>query len=213
MRAYYTVMKDSFREALASRVLWILLCCITLLLIALSGLHTVEITASQLQRTDLRDGRGLVESLKADGMANRKTPAGHVWQQLSKPTQEMIRELDDQSEGRKYRSAISGLRRDLNARLESGHLYDSQAWKSVVMGDESRQLLNQGLDQLNSEQRARFQRLALDAAFPDYVAPCRNASVTLKWFVWSVGSELPIPPNQVAARVDQILAGLMVWFA
>ena len=38
MRAYLAVIKDSFREALASRVLWILLVLITLLLLSLAPL-------------------------------------------------------------------------------------------------------------------------------------------------------------------------------
>ena len=213
MRAYYTLMKDSFREALASRVLWILLFGITLLLSVLAGLHTVEMTASHLQRTDLRDGRGLLQALKADGLAQRQTPAAHVWSQLTEPTRSRIQELDDQSEGRKYLGAISNVRDELNALLQTDQLYDKQAWKSVVLGDESRELLQQGFEQLSVDQRARVQRLALDAAFPDYLAPCRNASLGLNWFAWSINSELPIPPDRVAETVDQILAGLMVWFA
>ena len=42
MRQYLAIIKDSFRAAMASRVLYVLLALITLLLVALAPFHFVE---------------------------------------------------------------------------------------------------------------------------------------------------------------------------
>src|SRR5258708_7444053 len=47
MRPYFAVLKDSFREAFASRVLWVLLILTTLLLLALAPLGLKDVAAPQ----------------------------------------------------------------------------------------------------------------------------------------------------------------------
>ena len=53
MKAYLAVIKDSFREAFASRVLWILLVLITLLLLLLAPLGVKDEVAATLSRGDI----------------------------------------------------------------------------------------------------------------------------------------------------------------
>ena len=74
MIPYLAVIKDSFREALVSRVLWILLVLITLLLVGLAPFSWHTTVASRLIRTDIRDGRGLSMQLKA----GKDAAAGHA---------------------------------------------------------------------------------------------------------------------------------------
>ena len=52
MRPYLAVIRDSFHEALVSRVLWILLALSTLLLVLLLPLAIVEQAVSVLQHDD-----------------------------------------------------------------------------------------------------------------------------------------------------------------
>ena len=63
LRPYMAVIKDSFREAFASRVLWILLSISTLILLALAPLRIQEQRASQLHPRSIRDWPGLIERI------------------------------------------------------------------------------------------------------------------------------------------------------
>ena len=55
MKPYLAVIKDSFREAWSSRVLWILLVLITLVLLAIIPFGWTRQLTIGLQQDDLRD--------------------------------------------------------------------------------------------------------------------------------------------------------------
>ena len=55
MRPYLAVLKDSFREALASRVLWIVIILTTLALVVVAPLGIKEETAARLRRNSVRN--------------------------------------------------------------------------------------------------------------------------------------------------------------
>ena len=65
MRPYLAVIKDSFREARSSRVLWILLALITLLLLALLPLSWERQLTTGLRQYDIRDFSKLASELRA----------------------------------------------------------------------------------------------------------------------------------------------------
>ena len=55
MRPYMAIVRDSFHEALASRVLWTLLILTTIALLALLPLGFTEEAGSFLSETDIED--------------------------------------------------------------------------------------------------------------------------------------------------------------
>ncbi len=65
MRAYLAVIKDSFRETLASRVLWILMALITILLLAIAPFSLKSEAAARLERSDFRNGPAFIKALAA----------------------------------------------------------------------------------------------------------------------------------------------------
>src|SRR5215468_8767852 len=69
MRAYLAVLKDSFREALASRVLWILLALTTLVLAALAPIGISEKPATQLRQSSILNMSALVSKIETQGRA------------------------------------------------------------------------------------------------------------------------------------------------
>ena len=54
MTKYFAVVKDSFREALASRVLWLVLVLISLLLLILAPLGYGEVLTWRMGEGDVR---------------------------------------------------------------------------------------------------------------------------------------------------------------
>ena len=92
MRAYIAILKDSFREAMASRVLWVALIGIgvVLLLLAPFGLHTQK--ATQLRRSEVSKPAELLQSL-VDGANEEKTPAAHIWSLLTEKQKTEVQQM------------------------------------------------------------------------------------------------------------------------
>ncbi|MCH5377298.1 MAG: hypothetical protein JJ992_25325, partial [Planctomycetes bacterium] len=78
MRAYLAVVQDSFREALASRVLWVLLIMITLLLAFLAPLGYRQQATSQLVEGDVRDWPHFIERVGKLARQPDPSPAKHI---------------------------------------------------------------------------------------------------------------------------------------
>ena len=79
MRPYVAIIKDSFREALASRVLWVLLLMITVLMIALIPFHWRSTIAADMTKLDVRNVGNLATLLKSGGDEEAAPLIRHVW--------------------------------------------------------------------------------------------------------------------------------------
>ena len=79
MRAYLAVLKDSFREALASRVLWILLALTTLVLAAVAPIGLSEKPATQLRQNSILNMSALVSKIETQGRADEPSPGKQIW--------------------------------------------------------------------------------------------------------------------------------------
>ena len=74
MRPYLAIIKDSFREAFASKVLWVLLALITLLLIALAPLGIGVTPTTEFTWGDIVDGPELVGKMRQSELAAANSP-------------------------------------------------------------------------------------------------------------------------------------------
>src|SRR5687767_1439647 len=79
MRPYLAVLKDSFREALASRVLWILLALTTLVLAAAAPIGLSEKPATQLRQNSILNLPGLVLKIETQGRSAEPSPGKQIW--------------------------------------------------------------------------------------------------------------------------------------
>ena len=79
MRPYLTVLKDSFHEAFASRVLWILLAVSTLVLLALAPLGLQDQRATLLRRTSVSAWPALIERFYEASQDKQQGPVKRIW--------------------------------------------------------------------------------------------------------------------------------------
>src|SRR2546425_1214976 len=84
MRPYIAVIKDCFREALASRVLWILLVLITLMLLLIAPFAIKDHRPARLHASTIFDWPGLISKLRMQAASSETSPAKHIWD-CSKP--------------------------------------------------------------------------------------------------------------------------------
>jgi hypothetical protein len=215
MRPYLTIIRDGFHEALASRVLWVLLVLETLFLLALAPLGMIEQAGWKLGLGDFRDPEKLLARLHEGGQADDDPAARHVFERLSA---DLKRELGQGFSGdqaaRRLVRAVERLRDELNALLTSDDFYQAAAWKGATLSAEARELLEQGLPSLGVDERARFHRLALQALFPGQFVPAQPRQVELRYFTANPLPEsltLPFEKADVHPVLNGIVSRFMVY--
>ncbi len=209
MRAYLAVIKDSFREAFASRVLWILLVLITLLLALLAPLGVKDEAAAHLHRSDLKSVGAFPGKLVEQVKSSKPTPGQHIWELLPDDLRERLTALNKKDEPRESRRVLRPLVDALNELLERQDFYDKAAWSRYPLGKEGQQLWERGLDNLSDSELRRFNRLALDAAFPDDISAVPQMATHVVYFTWEVGDAVPLDQEQLDKIVKQVLATVM----
>jgi hypothetical protein len=197
MRPYLAVIKDSFREALASRVLWILLLLLTVVLIALAGLSLVVTHTGELTRRDFLDPAGLAKALVESENGPEDSFSRHVWERLSSSLKTELRAAARGDDPMRAMQTQQNLLKELNAQLRSREFYDEQAFDDLVFNDEARALRKKGVNALSEQERLRFHRLALESAFKGQVATSGQGEVRLSYFGMQTRNPLPIRPNEV----------------
>ena len=205
MRPYLAIIVDSFRAAIASRVLYIMLALITLLFLALGPLHlteTLDWRLKQLQHFEKSDA--IIARLIERGETGRTKTTTRVWSLLSKKTQGTVRKLheknnkvnDRRSPERKWsdqREGIAMLVDDLNEMIESPDFYREKDWDRFSKVGEPNTLLADGFDNLSLERKRRLNRLLMCKAIPDLAPPEATAFNIYYWFfnydgAWSFNS-------------------------
>ena len=205
MRKYLAVLKDSFREALASRVLWILMIVITLLLILAAPAGFKETKSTNLKRGSVRNWPAL--AAKIQEQAERPSPGRQIWQRLSDPLKRALTTSIEQSPGELSGELVEQLVDELNGMMGDPALYDATAWEGVKLNAEARGLLEQGAG-LPGGQRTRLNRLLLDAA---YSAEFRKeeSSETSFVYAWHEWDPLPLTHQQSKQAVKAFLKAVV----
>ncbi len=209
MRPYLAIIRDSFHEALASRVLWILLAITTVVLLALVPLGFIEQAGSYLSREDFLDRGKLMRKIVAAGKSTEPSPGRRVWELLDEPTRRML-----QQQATEPNAAVRfrPLGDSLQAMIARRDFYRAEDWAQVSLPKAARELAAQGLETLPPDRLARFNRLALDAAFPDEIAPLPPKQLQLAYFHWELGLTLPVEREQLFPAMNQLIVTVLAIF-
>ncbi len=210
LRPYIAVIVDSFREAFATRVLWAVLLLVGLLLAALAPFTFREAVAVTLRYEDFRDARGVLLYLREQA-DSADAPTGYLWMRLSEPLREDIAALSVDSGRRERMEAFGRFRDELNSLLREQDFYREEVWKNARLNREGRDLLKQGIANLSDGDLARFNRLALDAALPDFLEPAATNAVQFEYAGYEFGDELPVSAESVHEIGELVLAFVVSW--
>ncbi|MEZ6090384.1 MAG: ABC transporter permease [Pirellulaceae bacterium] len=181
MRPYLAVITDSFREALASRVLWLVVLGIGLFLAVLSPLGVRNEVTTQIKRFDVTSGQRLVSLLQAAAIMPRRTAAKAIVEAFPDDLQKRLRE-SERPDAQKVRTqdAIDAL----NALLDNDDWYDASLWAETTRLRELRELDEADESTLTDDTRRRRNRLRLEAALPGVFHPRSGDSVRLKYAIF-----------------------------
>jgi ABC-type transport system involved in multi-copper enzyme maturation permease subunit len=222
MRPYLAIIKDSFREALASRILYIMLGLITVLLLLVAPLtYRQELTVGL--HDDDANWPELIEQLKLAEKQTKPSPTRRIWTQLTPEQQKTISELKrlpkqpKLREALDYQKAIQDIVKSLDEVARKSDLYDRPSWASASLTFEGRQLVGKGTEKLDELDKLRLNRILFEAAFPGLVRVSPRTSFQLRYsFVSDILDPLPITKGDfrdgVAALlpflIDKILLGV-----
>jgi ABC-type transport system involved in multi-copper enzyme maturation permease subunit len=210
VRAYLAIIKDSFREALASRVLWILLVLTTLLLLALAPMGLDEQVSVKFTPREILDGPTFIERIERQQAASPPSPGKQVWKLLGADFKvQLERERDSRQDAAAFTSIDVLLPKELNKLLDRRELYDPRAWDKVRLSEEAQALAKRGVERLSDDEVSRFNRLLLKAAYPGLLARSRDPAVHFSYFGMRLGDALPLKKKLL---VDGVISAFMNLF-
>ncbi|MEX0866591.1 MAG: ABC transporter permease, partial [Pirellulales bacterium] len=214
MTPYLAVIQDSFREAMSSRVLWVLLLFTTLLLALIAPIGVDQQLAWELRAYDLLDAQALAAILYEARDSDDETPQARLWRLLNDSARQRVGDLalGTRVGGRELFGKSRQLADDLNVTLARRDFYHELAYQQVALRPETERWLRQKEGDLSETQLARRNRLLLEDAFPGTILAVPRQSVALKWGPWSYPRARPIGEDQLKMFVEATVAAFMNFF-
>jgi ABC-type transport system involved in multi-copper enzyme maturation permease subunit len=227
MRPYLAIIKDSFREAWRSWALWVVLVLITLFLIALAPVGASREAVVGVGPLELleRDGQRFLLEIGLAGESDEATPAKAIFDRLDPKTQKRVLDVvkkivtaaDEESERGPVPPSDAGVafevREELDEMLREPGFYEQEDWRRVNLRSEAFELKAQGLENLDEARIARFNRVALESAFPDLFFRTPPRGYVFSYLVWELNPDnaLPVTEKDFADTVAFWLRGSMNW--
>ncbi len=219
MNKYLAIIKDSFREALASRVLWLLLVLITFLLLVIAPLGYHEVVTWQLGDNDVRDWEQLLHKVRTEGKQDQPSPSRRIFTLLDNKLQDRLVKAklpDIDGENRnpfEARGVAVDFRKSLNKSLEQRDFYDDESFRSVpLLSEELSDLKAAKPETLTDTEVGRFNRLLLEASFPELVRGSPPTSIQLKYGWWEFFDPFPLRRATLEEALQTGASFVMTWF-
>jgi hypothetical protein len=200
MKAYLTIIRDCFHEAFASRVLWIVLGLITLLLIALAPFSITEQPAIQVRVSDVFDAEALLTQISNHGTNGAQTPGAAIWNLLDEKDQRAVSAALDNEEdkGREMRRALETVLNGINDVDAPDKIFSNPAFSRLTLPEEAQDLMDRRDSNLSDEEGRRLNRYLVASAFPRAIYLSSGSETKVGYFIWGDDLDpLPIPKDDI----------------
>ncbi len=208
MSPYFAVIRDSFRAALTSRVLWIAFFAIWLLLIAIAPIGYREDFTTTFRGQDFHNGTRL-KAMLAQGLVDeqaKQLPPGRI---AAAMPEDLARQLRRVGDGDEVRIRLSVLADALNECLDDESWYDEDTWKSTLRFRELRDLEEQG-DELDESMRRRRARLRIEAALPGVFETRASRSIMLTYAGFDFPANFAVDKTQFLVLINQFVIPIII---
>jgi hypothetical protein len=223
MRPYLAILIDSFREAVHSRVLWVVLLCITVFFLIVLPFHFEEHVTTGVRERDVLDWTSLARRLHAAGEAtsSRAGPERHIWERLDEEQRAALPQLIAGSTGGqkgleeliKFQEAAEKLMRGLRHQLRDPEWYEPEPFKRVSLRREGRTIVRkiEAGEEVTDTERLRLNRLLLEAAFPESIDVSPAQFYSPAYFYLDSGWQMPWTREQLNEGLPQFVVIVMDW--
>jgi ABC-type transport system involved in multi-copper enzyme maturation permease subunit len=219
MSKYLAIIKDSLREALASRVLWVVLVMITLLLLLLVPASYREDLTWQMRDNDVQEWPDLMVIVRDEADVTKPSPAQRIWSLLPEKHQTALTNVkipgvdQDAQNPFEFLRVFGKFKEEINKLLERRDFYDDVSFNDIPMlSNELRELRNEGIGELSDQEVARFNRLLMEASFPEKIRPSSSTSIQFLYGWAKVLEPFPLRGSNVRETVQSAAAWVMKWF-
>lgn len=183
MRAYLAIIKDSFREAIVSRVLWVLLIVSGVVLLLLAPFQVTENAGTTLTPLDLRDIPKMFDTIYAGRLDTSPTPAKRVWDLLPDNLHADFKSTAEAKDDNLF-AGTNRMRivlQSLETVIRSDEFYEPASFADVRFYPETKALIERG-GELDENEVARRNRLILQNAFPGQITSAPPKQITVSYF-------------------------------
>lgn len=203
MIPYLAVIRDSFREAMASRVLWLVLLLITLLLVAVAPFHWDSTTAWKVDPSEIRSLRNVIVELEKGKAPEATALQGKIWKSLRAETVDVFQKVLDDAPGPHRFIAGRLLADDLNELISKPDFYQPEQWRDLEQTSRLTSLLEQ--PKLSEDLQRQRNRLALEAAMPGFLRSCPEDSVAFRYAVWDIDFLPAMTRTRAEEQIDFVV--------
>ncbi len=212
MRAYFAILKDSYREAAASMVLWVALGGIALLLLILAPVGIGSASNTKLRFQELVDPEKFVKAIY-DGRDKSNSPEGHFWSLLRTDQQEIFKQLAEDKNVQNARgSDADGARfivvMTINPLLTRRDFYKAEAFERSGLDAE---LVAPEPVTAPAAEYAHRNLMRLEKAFSKYISIKDQSAMNLTYLGFVVW-ELPFLPEDKSTYVELGIRTVLYWF-
>ncbi len=221
MRPYFAIIKDSFRAAMASRVLYVLLALITVLLIALAPLHMRETLDWKLNRqSNVKNPDRLLRRIVERHRDKTDKPVARIWELLPDDTRKKMINIAERPE-----TAVSNkettrgappqviedihtydeLISELNGIIEDPEFYRPEDWEEKLIPTEAEGLIDQGVSSLSEIRGKRLNRLLISTAVSPTIDTGNPTALDFYYAVWKIPITVGITHQQFAQSLTSEL--------
>lgn len=196
MRPYLAIIKDSFRAALASRVLYVLLLLITILLLALLPFRVKEVLDWKLQfGQHVTNPEVLVQRLVENRDNSDRPDLVRIWNEIPASLQADLVAIangtdpdadpETRAPGGGYRvGKYQDLVKQLNEMIKDPGFYRPEDWDSRPLRTEAEELIQAGPASLSEERSRRLNRLLIATALSPDIQSGSPTSLDFYYATW-----------------------------
>ncbi len=190
MRPYWGIIKDSFHEALVSRVLWVLIILTTLFLAAIVPFSLKQMITPEISSGDIVNPDSFATRLVEKGKNSAKSPESLLWNKFSDDMRRSLSRLVEEKNTMSFPLLVR-LTRELNDLVDDPGLYNSAAWDGVEFSDETMDLIAAGMDSLDTPEKRELNRRLLADAFGEHLPLPESTSIQVGYMSWKSNTALP----------------------
>jgi WD40 repeat protein len=197
---YLTIIKDCFHEAFVSRVLWIVLGLITLLLAGLAPLSVNEQPAVKVRVQEVFAPQQFLTQIARTAYQSAQSPGAVIWELLEDDEKNAINEVitAEEEDRRAIRASLVTVLNTINEIDDPGEIYNAGAFSTVTPHDDAQELLDRLVDGLNDEEGRRLNRFLVGAAFPRAIFLRNAVDTRVGYFIWGDDIDaIPIPRDEI----------------
>ena len=215
MRPYFAIIKDSFRAAWASKVLYVLLGLITLLLLALAPLHYQESLDWKLTSADyIREFGSISERLFENRNSSEQPLIGKIWQAFPKGLRADITSTFEQPSNKRNNpnkrnmDLFYELIGELNNVIKEPDFF---ADADLSQLDIDQEIKSDHLNDDSIESQRRLNRLIVAQIFSPYIDAGDTSSMTAYYGPWRLGflDSLGASKGQFTSGIAAYIPGIL----